>query len=161
MSDSGGRRIKRSITIDMNSIKFCDDEMIEKFKSITLISKYIDNKLSEINEHNASAPGNESIINTRALTNIGTFRAYLKAYLKNNKNIHENMTFLVRQLSPTENGLPIQIYVFSNNTNWIDYEEIQSDIFDHLIAALDQFYLKIYQSPSGNDIAKLKNNVTG
>ena len=160
MNESGGRRIKRSINIDMNSIKFCSKEMIEKFKSITIISKYIDNKLSEIKEHNASVPGNnKSIINERALTNIGTFRAYLKAYLKNNKNIHENMTFLVRQLSPTENGLPIQIYVFSNNTNWVDYEEIQSDIFDHLIASLNQFDLKIYQRPSGNDLFKLKNNL--
>ena len=160
MSDSGGRRIKRSINIDMNSIKFCSKEMIEKFKSITIISKYIDNRLSEIKEYNASVPGNnESKINGRALTNIGTFRAYLKAYLKNNKNIHDNMTFLVRQLSPTENGLPIQIYVFSNNTNWVEYEEIQSDIFDHLIASLNQFDLKVYQLPSGNDLSKLKYNL--
>ena len=158
MSDSGGRRIKRSINIDMNSIKFCNNELIEKFKSITLISDYIDDKLSEINEHNISV-NKESIINTRALTNIGTYRAYIKAYLKNNKNIHDNMTFLVRQLSPTEYGLPIQIYVFSNNTDWIDYEEIQSDIFDHLIAALNQFDLTIYQRPSGNDLLKLKNNL--
>jgi len=154
MSDSGGRRIKRSINIDMNSIKFCNSELIEKFKAITLISKYIDEKLSEITNHNISV-SKESTINARSLTNIGTYRAYIKAYLKNNKNIHDNMTFLVRQLSPTENGLPIQIYVFSNNTDWIDYEEIQSDIFDHLIAALDQFNLKVYQSPSGNDLSKL------
>ena len=154
MSDSGGRRIKRSINIDMNSIKFCSSELIEKFKAITLISKYIDEKLSEITNHNISV-SKESTINARSLTNIGTYRAYIKAYLKNNKNIHDNMTFLVRQLSPTENGLPIQIYVFSNNTDWIDYEEIQSDIFDHLIAALDQFNLKVYQSPSGNDLSKL------
>ena len=158
MSDSGGRRIKRSINIDMNSIKFCSNEDIEKFKSITLISEYIDNKLSEINKHNASI-NSKSTINGRALTNIGTYRAYIKAYLKNNKNIHENMTFLVRQLSPTENGLPIQVYVFSNNTNWIDYEEIQSDIFDHLLAVLNQFDLKIYQRPSGNDLSKLISNV--
>ena len=157
MSDSGGRRIKRSINIDMNSIKFCSNELIEKFRSITLISKYIDDKLSEINKHNTSV-NKESIINARALTNIGTYRAYIKAYLKNNKNIHDNMTFLVRQLSPTEYGLPIQIYVFSNNTDWIDYEEIQSDIFDHLLAALDQFNLKIYQRPSGNDLSKLSSN---
>ena len=97
----------------------------------------------------------ESIVNTRVLTNIGTYRAYVKAYLKNNKNIHDDMTFLVRQLSPTENGLPIEIYVFSNNTNWIDYEGIQSDIFDHLIAALNEFDLKIYQNPSGNDFTSL------
>ena len=157
MSDSGGRRIKRSLNIDMNSIKFCSNELIEKFKSVTLISKYIEDKLSEINKHNISI-SKDSVINGRALTNIGTYRAYIKAYLKNNSNIHENMTFLVRQLSPTENGLPIQIYVFSNNTNWIDYEEIQSDIFDHLLAALNQFDLKIYQRPSGNDISKLSSN---
>tara|TARA_B110000014_G_scaffold255944_1_gene238409 strand:- start:564 stop:1763 length:1200 start_codon:yes stop_codon:yes gene_type:complete len=154
MSDSGGRRIKRSINIDMNSIKFCNNELIEKFKSITLISGYIDDKLSKISKHNISTD-QKSIINGRALTNIGTYRAYIKAYLKNNKNIHDSMTFLVRQLSPTENGLPIEIYVFSNNTNWIDYEEIQSDIFDHLLAALNQFDLQVYQHPSGNDLSKL------
>ena len=158
MSDSGGRRIKRSLNIDMNSIKFCSNELVEKFKSITLISKYIEDKLSEINKHNISV-SKESVINGRALTNIGTYRAYIKAYLKNNTNVHENMTFLVRQLSPTENGLPIQIYVFSNNTNWIDYEEIQSDIFDHLLAALNQFDLKIYQRPSGNDLSKLSSKI--
>ncbi|MAW75456.1 MAG: hypothetical protein CMG09_05995 [Candidatus Marinimicrobia bacterium] len=154
MTDSGGRRIKRSINIDLNSIKFCDDVLIEKLKSITIISEYLNNKLSEINNHNESI-SKDSIINGRALTNIGTYRAYVKAYLKNNKYIHENMTFLVRQLSPAENGLPLQIYVFSNNTNWVEYEEIQSDIFDHLLAALEQFDLKIYQRPSGNDLKNL------
>ena len=154
MTDSGGRRIKRSINIDLNSIKFCDDILIEKLKSITIISEYLNNKLSEINNHNESI-SKDSIINGRALTNIGTYRAYVKAYLKNNKYIHENMTFLVRQLSPAENGLPLQIYVFSNNTNWVEYEEIQSDIFDHLLAALEQFDLKIYQRPSGNDLKNL------
>ena len=154
MSESGGRRIKRSINIDMNSIKFCNDELINNFKSITIISKYIETKLSNLREHNASI-NKESIINGRALTNIGTYRAYIKAYLKNNKDIHKDMTFLVRQLSPTSKGLPLQIYVFSNNTNWIDYEEIQSDIFDHLISALDQFDLKIYQQPSGNDLSNI------
>ena len=154
MSDSGGRRIKRSINIDMNSIKFCNDELINNFKSITIISEYIDRKLSNLKEHNESV-NKESIINGRALTNVGTYRAYIKAYLRNNKDIHKDMTFLVRQLSPTSNGLPIQIYVFSKNTNWIDYEEIQSDIFDHLISALHQFDLKIYQQPSGNDLLKI------
>lgn len=157
MSDSGGRRIKRSINIDMNSIKFCNDELISNFKSMTIISEYIDKKLSNLREHNASI-NKESIINGRALTNIGTYRAYIKAYLRNNEDIHKDMTFLVRQLSPTSNGLPIQIYVFSKNTNWIDYEEIQSDIFDHLISALDQFDLKIYQQPSGNDLLQIGKN---
>ena len=154
MSDSGGRRIKRSINIDMNSIKFCNNELINKFKSITIISEYIDKKLSNLRDYNANI-NKESIINGRALTNIGTYRAYIKAYLRNNKDIHEDMTFLVRQLSPTSKGLPLEIYVFTNNTNWIDYEEIQSDIFDHLISALDQFDLKIYQQPSGNDLKNI------
>ena len=153
MSDSGGRRIKRSINIDINSIKFCNDELIEKFKAVNIISEYIDTKLSEIDNHNAQLNA-KSLINGRALTNVGTYRAYIKAYLKNNKHIHSDMTFLVRQLSPTEKGLPIEIYVFSNNTNWIEYEEIQSDIFDHLLSVLNQFELKIYQYPSGNDFLK-------
>ena len=150
MSDSGGRRIKRSINIDINSIKFCNHELIEKFKSVNIITEYINRKLSEIDKHNADL-NTKSSINGRALTNIGTYRAYIKAYLKNNKNIHNDMTFLVRQLSPTEKGLPIEIYVFSNNTNWIEYEEIQSDIFDHLLSVLNQFELQIYQYPSGNN----------
>ena len=150
MSDSGGRRIKRSINIDINSIKFCNHELIEKFKAVNIISEYINTKLSEIDSHNADL-NSTSLINGRALTNIGTYRAYIKAYLKNNKHIHNDMTFLVRQLSPTEKGLPIEIYVFSNNTNWIEYEEIQSDIFDHLLSVLNQFELQIYQYPSGSD----------
>ncbi len=152
MSDSGGRRIKRSIYIDMNSIKFCNNQMLDNYKSITLIKDYIEGKISDIGEHNASQNISASHINGRALTNIGTFRAYIKAYLKNNINIHKDMTFLVRQLSPTEKGLPIEIYVFSNNTNWIEYEEIQSDIFDHLIASTSEFGLKIFQYPTGNDL---------
>ena len=152
MSDSGGRRIKRSINIDINSIKFCNHELIEKFKAVNIISEYINTKLSEIDSHNADL-NSKSLINGRALTNIGTYRAYIKAYLKNNKHIHNDMTFLVRQLSPTEKGLPIEIYVFSNNTNWIEYEEIQSDIFDHLLSVLNQFELQIYQYPSGSDFS--------
>ena len=152
MSESGGRRIKRSLNIDMNSIKFCNQELIEKFKKINLISDYIDNKLSVIDKHNTDVDM-KSLINGRALTNVGTYRAYIKAYLKNNKYIHDDMTFLVRQLSPTEKGLPIEIYVFSNNINWVEYEEIQSDIFDHLLSVLNEFELKVYQYPSGNDIS--------
>ena len=152
MSDSGGRRIKRSINIDINSIKFCNHELIEKFKLVNIISEYINTKLSEIDDHNANL-NTKSLINGRALTNIGTYREYIKAYLKNNKNIHNDMTFLVRQLSPTEKGLPIEIYVFSNNTNWIEYEEIQSDIFDHLLSVLSEFELQIYQYPSSNNFS--------
>jgi miniconductance mechanosensitive channel len=152
MSDSGGRRIKRSIYIDMNSIKFCNNQMLDAYKSIALIKDYLNDKISDISGYNASKNISESHINGRALTNIGTYRSYIKAYLKNNINIHKDMTFLVRQLSPTEKGLPIEIYVFSSNTNWVEYEEIQSDIFDHLIASTSEFDLKIFQYPTGNDL---------
>ena len=153
MSESGGRRIKRSILIDLNSVKFCDEKLLEKFKDISIIKNYIEKKLVDIEKYNASK-SNGSVIDKRVLTNIGTYREYIKSYLKNNEYIHESMTFLVRQLAPTESGLPIEIYVFSNNTNWIDYEGIQSDIFDHLIAATQYFDLKIFQKPSGNDLLK-------
>ena len=154
MSDSGGRRIKRSICIDMNSIHFCTKDEINSFKSISVISGYIDKKIIDIEAHNKNI-NNDNIINGRALTNIGTYREYIKSYLRENSDIHSDMTFLVRQLSPTEKGLPIEVYVFSKNTNWVEYEGIQSDIFDHLIASLEQFNLKVYQYPSSIDF---KNN---
>ena len=156
MSRSGGRRIKRSIYIDMNSIKFCSNEMINQYKKINVISDHIHSKILELKEHNETSNNDELNINGRSLTNIGTYRSYIKGYLKNNINIHKDMTFLVRQLSSTDKGLPIEIYVFTNTTDWIDYEEIQSDIFDHLIASLAQFDLKVFQNPSGNDISNFK-----
>jgi miniconductance mechanosensitive channel len=155
MSRSGGRRIKRSIYIDMNSIKFCSNEMINQYKKINVISDYMNSKVLELKEHN-EYKNDELNINGRSLTNIGTYRAYVKGYLKNNINIHKDMTFLVRQLSSTDKGLPIEIYVFTNTTDWIDYEEIQSDIFDHLISSLAQFDLKVFQNLAGNDINNLK-----
>ena len=155
MSDSGGRRIKRAIHIDMSSIKFCDNDMITRFKKIDIISDYIDSKVAEINESNSGKNGQDSVLNVRALTNIGTFRRYVSAYLKNNSHIHKDMTFLVRQLTPTNNGLPLEIYVFSKNIDWIDYESIQSDIFDHIIASVKQFDLNMFQDPSGNDFKKI------
>ena len=156
MSDSGGRRIKRSIKIDMNSIKFCDNSMIERFKKFKVISNYINQKLSEIEKHNIDNNINEEgLINGRSLTNIGTFRAYVEGYLRNHASIHNEMTFLVRQLSPEADGLPIEIYVFSNDTNWVNYESIQSNIFDHLLAILSEFDLKVFQNPTGNDFRKI------
>ena len=151
MSDSGGRRIKRAIQIDMNSVKFCDDRMISKFSKIDIISDYIDSKIKDIGKYNQSKNSSDSLLNGRALTNIGTYRKYISSYLTNSSNINKDMTFLVRQLSPTSNGLPIEIYVFSNNTDWIEYEEIQSDIFDHLIASIKEFDLVLFQNPTGND----------
>ena len=151
MSESGGRRIKRSIKIDMKSIKFCTTTMIEKFRAIALLKEYLDEKMIEIGKENMKKSINNSdILNSRSLTNIGTFRAYIQFYLKNNPKIHNEMTFLVRQLSPQSDGLPIEIYVFSNDTDWINYESIQSDIFDHLLAILPEFELEIFQNLSGN-----------
>ena len=156
MSDSGGRRIKRSIKIDMNSIKFCDNSMIERFKNFKVISEYINQKQLEIDKHNLDNNINEEkSINGRSLTNIGTFRAYIEGYLHNHAKIHDEMTFLVRQLAPEANGLPIEIYVFSSDTNWVNYEAIQSDIFDHLLAIISEFDLKIFQNPTGNDFRKI------
>jgi len=157
MSDSGGRRIKRSIKIDMNSIKFCDNSMIERFKKFKVISDYINQKQSEINKHNIENNINEEgLINGRSLTNIGTFRAYIEGYLRNHANIHNEMTFLVRQLAPESDGLPIEIYVFSSDTNWVNYEAIQSNIFDHLLAVLSEFDLKVFQNPTGDDFRKIQ-----
>jgi len=157
MSESGGRRIKRSIKINMKSIKFCSDSMIEKFKTIYLLKDYMEEKLKEINVHNIDKKINEAdVVNRRSLTNVGTFRAYIKFYLKNNAKIHNDMTFLVRQLAPQSDGLPIEIYVFSNDTNWVNYEAIQSDIFDHLLAILPEFDLEVFQNLSGN--LESKNN---
>ena len=151
MSESGGRRIKRSIKINMKSIKFCSDSMIEKFKTIYLLKDYMEEKLKEINVHNIDKKINEAdVVNRRSLTNVGTFRAYIKFYLKNNAKIHNDMTFLVRQLAPQSDGLPIEIYVFLNDTNWVNYEAIQSDIFDHLLAILPEFDLEVFQNLTGN-----------
>ncbi len=157
MSDSGGRRIKRSIKIDMNSVRFCTDEMIEKYRKFNILSDYIDKKTQEIDKHNSDKKlDGDTIINGRSLTNIGTFRAYVESYLRQNNNIHNEMTFLVRQLSPQSDGLPIEIYVFSNDTNWVSYESIQSDIFDHLLAIIPEFDLKVFQNPTGNDFSRMQ-----
>ena len=156
MSESGGRRIKRSINIDMNSIKFCTSNMTERFRKFKVIGAYIDKKLSEIEKHNReNNVVEDGLINGRSLTNIGTFRAYIEGYLRNHNKIHDEMTFLVRQLSPSSSGLPVEIYVFANDTDWINYESIQSDIFDHLLAVVPEFDLKVFQHPSGGDFNKI------
>ncbi len=156
MSESGGRRIKRAIYIDMSSVKFCTEEMLEKLKKFKYISEYIERKMEEIKEHNLAAGVDESeLVNGRHLTNIGTFRAYVAAYLRNHPKIHQEMTFLVRHLEPTPNGLPIQIYVFSNDQVWANYEAIQADIFDHILAVIPKFELRIFQNPTGADFQNL------
>lgn len=156
MQESGGRRIKRAIHIDMNSIQFCDAEMIERFRKIQFLSAYVDRKLDELKLYNAEHGVDEtSMVNGRRMTNVGTFRAYVEAYLRNHPLIHKDMTFLVRQLAPGEHGLPLEIYVFTTDTRWANYEAIQANIFDHLLAALPEFGLRVYQSPSGADFRTL------
>jgi len=156
MEESGGRRIKRSLNIDMNTIRFCDDAMIGRFRAIELLRPYMERKLEEVAAHNAAHNVDRSVsANGRALTNVGTFRAYVEAYLRNNPLIHDDMTFLVRQLAPTDTGLPMELYVFSKDQAWANYEAIQADIFDHLLAVLPLFDLRVHQIPSGSDLAAL------
>jgi len=156
MSESGGRRIKRSLNIKISSIKFCTLEMLERFKKFQLIKDYIEEKINEIDEYNQENKIDKSyLINGKHLTNIGIFRVYAEAYVKNNPDINLNMTCMVRQLLPTEKGLPIEIYTFSNRQEWVTYEGIMSDMFDHLIAAVPEFELEVFQNPTGTDFRKL------
>ncbi len=152
MSDAGVRRIKRPIYLDMTSVKFCDKEMIDRFKKIKNISQYIEDKKNELSEYNKKLNVDDSdLVNGRRMTNIGTFRAYVIAYLKEHQKISKSSTLLVRQLDPGAMGIPIEIYVFSNDTNWINYEAIQADIFDHILAIIPEFGLKVFQNPTGSD----------
>ncbi|MBP1905135.1 miniconductance mechanosensitive channel [Paenibacillus turicensis] len=152
MQNSGGRRIKRSIYIDTNSISFCTSEMIEDFKKIQYLQSYISTKQKEIDDYNVRYEiDRSSLVNGRALTNIGVFRAYIQAYLEKHPGIHKEMTLMVRQLAPQETGLPIEIYAFTNKTEWAVYEGIQADIFDHIIAIAPSFGLRIFQNPTGHD----------
>ena len=152
MEESGGRRIKRHLNIDVKSIHFLSDQEIEDAEKVKLISKYIQEKKQEIKKAN---PENEIPVNQKRLTNIGTFRKYIEAYLEVHPKIHNDMTFLVRQLQPSEKGLPIEIYVFSNDQEWANYEAIQADIFDHILAIVPEFNLRIFQNPTGDDFRKL------
>ena len=156
MTDGDGRRIKRSLKIDMASVRFCDEEMFARFQKIQLLNDYLAAKQTEVTEFNKENGVDEaSLVNGRRLTNLGTFRAYVAAYLRANSNIHKEMTFLVRQLAPSTEGVPIEIYVFSSDKNWVNYEGIQSDIFDHLLAVVPEFDLKVFQKPTGADLVGL------
>ncbi len=156
MSESGGRRIKRAVNIDMTSIGFLGAEALSRLRRIELLKPYIEQKLADVEMHNKELGIDEACpINGRRLTNVGCFRAYLVAYLKNNPMINKEMTFLVRQLAPTALGLPMEIYVFSSDKVWANYEAIQSDIFDHVLAAMPEFGLRVFQNPTGADFSKL------
>ena len=153
MADSGGRRIKRSLLIDMQTVGFADEKLLESWKKLRLLKPYLDEKLAEISRENAARGENLGELGVgRRLTNLGTFRAYCVAYLRAHPRIHQDMTFLVRQLQPTAHGLPLEIYVFTNDIRWAVYEGIQSDIFDHLLAIINQFNLRVFQSPGGHDV---------
>jgi miniconductance mechanosensitive channel len=156
METGEGRRIKRAIYIDMSSIKFCDETMLNNFKDINILSSYINDKLSDISQYNNHVTNNQNTINTRQLTNIGIFRAYADIYINNHPNSHKTMTQLTRQLPPGKHGLPIEIYFFSTEKQWASYENIQSDIFDHLLAILPLFELNAFQLPTGKDITRFK-----
>ncbi len=155
MQDTGGRRIKRAVNIDLGTVKFCDADMLERFAKIEHISAYIAEMRSEIEAHNQGAGIDTSnTVNGRHLTNLGTFRAYVEAYLRAHPSISDQFTFLIRQLAPSEMGVAIEVYVFTNTTNWVEYEGIQADIFDHLLAAVPAFDLKVFQTPSGGDFTR-------
>ena len=159
MQSSGGRRIKRSMYIDMSSITFCTEEMIEGFMKIHYLSDYIIQKEKEITEYNAKNEiDRNNRVNGRSLTNIGVFRAYISNYLKGRDGINQNMTLMVRQLEPSEHGVPLEIYAFTNSVQWAVYESVQSDIFDHLFAVAPEFGLRVFQNPTGAD---LRNMVDG
>lgn len=157
MQVSGGRRIKRSVYIDTSSISFCTKEMIGEFQKIHYLTDYLETKLNEINEYNIEHHINtESIVNGRQLTNVGVFREYIHQYLRNHPKIHKDMTLIVRQLAPGDNGLPLEIYAFSNDITWSVYESVQADIFDHIFAVAPTFGLRAFQNPTGHDIVQLK-----
>lgn len=156
MQESGGRRIKRAIHLDMSSVRFCDEEMLQRFERFELIADYVRSRRDEVAAENSERGVDVSeLVNGRRLTNVGTFRAYVAAYLRQHPRIHPELTFLVRQLAPTPQGLPLEIYVFTSTTVWAEYEGIQSDIFDHLLAVVPQFGLRVFQEPAGSDWQRL------
>ena len=152
MQESVGRRIKRSINIDMNSVRFCTPEMLAKYRKIQLLANYVEQTEQVIKEYNEEHHIDNSIlVNGRRQTNLGVFRAYLNCYLKSHPGVNHDMTCMVRQLQPTDHGIPLELYFFSATTSWIPYEDLQSDVFDHLLAIISEFDLHVFQSPSGED----------
>ena len=157
MSQSGGRRIKRCIFLDVSSIRFQTQDEVDHFTRFALLKDYIKNKHQDLAAYNTGlATEVDANVNRRRLTNVGTFRAYAYSYLKNHPKIHNDMTLIVRQLAPGPEGLPLEIYCFTKTTEWVAYEDIQSDIFDHLLAIVPEFGLRLFQKPAGSDLANLK-----
>ena len=153
MKESGVRRMKRSISIDMSSVKFCTREMLEKFRKINILQEYIDRTEAELENYNKENKIDNSVfVNGRRQTNIGVFRAYLEEYLAHHPLVDNSSDLLVRQLQPNSSGIPIEIYAFTLETAFIRYEKVQSDIFDHILAIVPQFELRVFQSPTGEDL---------
>jgi len=162
MAESDGRRIKRAINIDMNSIRLCDDALLGRLVRIHLLTDYIKTKREEIAAYNNEHSFDEDcLVNGRRLTNVGTYRAYIVAFLRQHPMINQDMTFLVRQLAPTSQGLPLEVYVFSKDKVWANYEAIQADIFDHLLAVIPEFDLHVFQQPAGTDFRLLAGHPSG
>ena len=156
MSQSGARRIKRAIFIDVSSIRFQTQDEVDHFKRFALLRAYIEDKELELADYNEGlTTEQDSDVNKRRLSNVGTYRAYAYNYLKNHPKIEKRMTLIVRQLGPGPEGLPLEIYCFTNTTEWSAYEDIQSDIFDHLMTIMPEFGLRLYQKPAGSDLAEL------
>lgn len=156
MQDSGGRRIKRAVNIKISSIHYVNSEEIEELKKIKLLAPFIEKRQAEIDRYNSeNFPDRSMPVNGRNMTNVGLFRQYIKKYVENHPGVHQNMTLMVRQLSPTELGLPLELYMFSTDINWTTYEDLMSDVFDHLLAAVKFFNLEVFESPASDDIRKL------
>lgn len=155
MKESGGRRVKRSINIDMTSIKFCTPEMLAKYRKIRLLKDYVEFTERVIEEYNVEHDIDNSIlVNGRRQTNLGVFRAYLTAYLKSLPDVNQELTCMVRQLQPTDHGIPMELYFFCTIKDWVPYEGVQADVFDHVLAIIPEFGLQVFQSPSGKDFQK-------
>ena len=162
MSEAGARRIKRAIYVDVSSIRFQSPEEIKHFERFALLKDYLAEKQHELHDYNTSLGAEfDETVNQRRLTNVGTFRAYAFNYLKNHPRIHKGMTLMVRQLPPGPEGLPLEVYCFTTTTVWTEYEDIQADIFDHLLAVVSEFGLRLYQKPAGSDLVGLGSNPEG
>ena len=156
MQESGGRRIKRSIRIDMNSVKFCTPEMLAKYKKIQLLKDYIEETEKVIEDYNKEhGIDNSILVKGRRQTNLGVFRAYLTNYLKSLPTVNQDLTCMVRQLQPTEQGIPLELYFFSAIKAWVPYEGVQADVFDHVLAIIPEFDLHVFQNPTGEDFREL------
>lgn len=160
MQESGGRRIKRSINIKISSIRYLSEVEITALKKIELLAPYIAKREEEIQAYNQRTGVDESVlVNGRRMTNVGLFRAYINAYAKNNPDIHKGLTFMVRQLAPNEHGLPLELYMFTNGTQWAFFENTMSDLFDHLFAAIKYFHLEVFELPASDDLRQLLSEI--